>query len=218
MNRERELIGHNGYGREIGFDPVAWLTERAGSGQSVRWLDLCCGTGRALFEAAALFEQVGLQDAVQIVGVDLVGMFWHGPASPCLRLVVASVHHWQPAERFDLITCVHGLHYLGDKLGAIERCLGWLVEDGLFAANLDLVNLRQENGKPLGRRVAQRFRASGIEYATRRRLLICRGRRDVHFGLESLGADDTAGPNCTGQAAVNSYYRPRQGCDAEPGA
>jgi hypothetical protein len=39
MNREREL----------GFNPLAWLVCRTGA---VSWLDLCCGTGRALGQAA----------------------------------------------------------------------------------------------------------------------------------------------------------------------
>jgi hypothetical protein len=29
MNRERNLLGSNGYDRELGFDPLAFLKERA---------------------------------------------------------------------------------------------------------------------------------------------------------------------------------------------
>jgi hypothetical protein len=32
------------------------------------------------------------------------------------------------------------------------------------------------------------------------------GPREVEFGLQYLGADDTAGPNYTGQPAVAAYY------------
>ncbi|MFD0852321.1 hypothetical protein ACFQ07_08810, partial [Actinomadura adrarensis] len=60
MNRERSLTGSNGYGRELGIDIVKESRERP------RWLDLCCGTGRALFEAASLPEA-----PTEIVGVDL---------------------------------------------------------------------------------------------------------------------------------------------------
>jgi hypothetical protein len=47
---------------------------------------------------------------------------------------------------FDLITCVHGLHYVCDKLGLIARAASWLVEDGRFVANLALDNLRFSGG------------------------------------------------------------------------
>ena len=46
MNRERNLLGSNGYDRELGFDPLAFLKERTTADVTVAWLDLCCGTGR----------------------------------------------------------------------------------------------------------------------------------------------------------------------------
>ena len=52
MNRERELCGTNGYEIELGFEPYAFLCERLQVEPHVRWLDLCCGTDRALIEAA----------------------------------------------------------------------------------------------------------------------------------------------------------------------
>ena len=52
MNRERNLLGSNGYDRELGFDPLDFLKERTATGRPVAWLDLCCGTGRALIQAA----------------------------------------------------------------------------------------------------------------------------------------------------------------------
>ena len=33
----------------------------------------------------------------------------------------ASLAAWRPERTFGLITCVHGLHYVGDKLGLISR-------------------------------------------------------------------------------------------------
>ncbi len=193
MNRERELAGSNGYDRELGFAPLDFLRERIQCGRVNRWLDLCCGTGRALFQAAAQIEQYGLVESISITGVDLVNMFCgDGRPSPCLRLVVASVHDFDPAECFDLITCVHGLHYLGNKLNVIERAASWLVADGLFVANLDLANLRREDGGPLARRIGPLFRAIGMEYDRRRRRLLCQGRREPRFPLEYLGADDSA--------------------------
>lgn len=52
MNRERSLSGSNGYGRELGLDIMEELTDRSARSACVRWLDLCCGSGRALATAA----------------------------------------------------------------------------------------------------------------------------------------------------------------------
>jgi hypothetical protein len=73
MNRERGLTGSNGYSREIGFDPLDFLRARIAPGRLVAWLDLCCGTGRALIEAARASQVAGTD--IEIVGVDLVGLF-----------------------------------------------------------------------------------------------------------------------------------------------
>lgn len=207
MNRERELAGSNGYERELRLHPVEFLRERARDRDIVRWLDLCCGTGRALLQASESLRREGLGNRTRIVGVDLAERFPATRKRASLRLITASVRDWKPEERFDLISCVHGLHYLGDKLGAIARALGWLVEDGVFVANLDLANLRAEDGSALGRAITKIFRSSRIVYDHRRHLLTGQGPRGVRFPLAYLGADDTAGPNCTGQAAVHSYYR-----------
>jgi SAM-dependent methyltransferase len=207
MNRERELAGSNGYDRELRLRPVEFLRERLSRQSAARWLDLCCGTSRALVQAAELVERDGLADRCSIVGVDLVEMFWPAPPRPGLRLVTASAHTWEPDGCFDLITCVHGLHYLGDKLGLVARAARWLVPDGVFVANLDLANLRAADGGPLGRAITTLFASSGIAYDRRKRLLTIEGRRDVRFPFAYLGADDAAGPNSTGQAAVDSRYQ-----------
>jgi hypothetical protein len=47
MNRERALVGSNGYDKELGLNPLDLLRERSASGRRAAWLDLCCGTGRA---------------------------------------------------------------------------------------------------------------------------------------------------------------------------
>ena len=204
MNRERNLLGSNGYDREIGFDPLAFLKARAAADHAVTWLDLCCGTGRALIQAAEMAHGEGSNAA--IVGVDLVGMF-DRPASvlSCLRLVEASLSTWQADHPFDLITCVHGLHYVGDKLGLIARAASWLAGDGLFVASLDQHNLKI-GGSQSARRIVSELRRAGFLYYTRRRLVSCRGRKQMSLSYRYLGADDTAGPNSTGQPAVDSYY------------
>jgi len=205
MNRERGLLGSNGYDRELGFNPLDVPRKAMGEGRSAAWLDLCCGSGKALIEAARIAHDEGLD--VEIVGVDLAGMFRRvDPDLTCLRLVEASLSAWRPDRSFDLITCVHGLHYVGDKLGLIARGVSWLAEDGLFTASLDLHNLKFADGKPAGRRVAVELRRAGLEYDRSRKLVICRGRKVVDLSFRYLGADDRAGPNYTGQPAVDSYY------------
>lgn len=208
MNRERQAVGGNSYEKELGLNPIAFLTERLQT-DDVSWLDLCCGRGRALIEAAETFEARGCADRVRIHGVDLVDFFDEIPAGlDCLQLETASLHQWESTRKHDLITCVHGLHYVGDTLSLIERAAGWLKVDGLFLANFDPANLRQANGRPLGRRVVRGLRDSGFNYNSRRHLLTCVGARRVSLGFRYLGADDTAGPNYSGQEAVDSYYEP----------
>ncbi|GAA2071296.1 class I SAM-dependent methyltransferase [Actinomadura alba] len=207
MNRERSLTGSNGYGRELGLDVLAEITDRLGrTGEPVRWLDLCCGSGRALSEAAARLRDRGLADQVEITGVDLVDHFVVPQRPPGLRLVVASVTSWTPSDRFDLITCVHGLHYVGDKLGALARAASRLTAGGLLVANLDLRGIRPAGGAPAGRRLTTALRAQGFGYDPARRRISLRGACTVRLPYRYLGADDRAGPNYTGQPAVESHY------------
>jgi SAM-dependent methyltransferase len=207
MNRERVLVGSNGYDTELGLNPLDFLRDRVASGGKASWLDLCCGTGSALIEATRQIQREGLGSRIEIVGVDLVGMFaTPDPGAKGLRLVEASLRTWKPERRFDLITCVHGLHYVGDKLGLIARAASWLVEDGRFVANLALENLKFAGGSNHDRMMVTGLRGAGFEYDRRRRLVTCQGRKQPEFPFRYQGADDRAGPNYTGQAAVNSYY------------
>jgi SAM-dependent methyltransferase len=191
MNRERGLTGPNSYTKDLGVDLVALL-------DGARWLDLCCGSGRALAEAKTRFG-----DRVRAVGLDLVDHF--GVDGP--EFFVGSLSTWRPDGEFDLITCVHGLHYVGDKLAAVSRAASWLAPGGRFVANFDVADVRDEDGAPLGRRLTAALRAAGFSYDARRRLLSCVGGRDARLPFDYLGADDRAGPNYTGQPAVVSHYR-----------
>ncbi|KUL21526.1 ubiquinone biosynthesis methyltransferase UbiE [Actinoplanes awajinensis subsp. mycoplanecinus] len=199
MNRERQLAGVNSYARELGFDPVEWLAALPGEG--VGWLDLCCGSGRALLQAA---ERVRAD--AQLVGVDLVDAFLTQGGRP--TLVAAPVESWTPDRRFDLITCVHGLHYVGDKLGVLGRVVSWLTPGGRFVADLDLDSVRVGDGRAAGRRLVAGLRAAGIDYDARRKRISCVGARELSLAYQYLGADDRAGPNYTGQPAVHSHYQP----------
>jgi len=176
----------------------------------VSWLDLCCGTGRALLDAAQLFRGEGALGRIMLVGVDLVSMFYLVPPDiDCLRLEAAPVSIWRPNQKFDLVTCVHGLHYIGDKLNMIQKAASWL-NQGRFLAHLEYNNLHLRGGSP-GTHIGKHLGKAGFKYNASRHLLSCKG--PCHFSLayRYLGADDTAGPNYTGQAAVNSFYeRPPQ--------
>ncbi|MFN8395643.1 MAG: methyltransferase domain-containing protein [Bacteroidia bacterium] len=206
MNRERNLHGVNSYQKELGFDFLAWLRNRPGT---VHWMDLCCGKGNALIHAA--HDLAGTSDAsrIHLEGLDLVGMFSPIPEDivypPSLQ--IGSVAEWQPTVRYDLITCIHGIHYLGDKLGAIRHSLLQLKDDGLLAINLDPRNLKDENGNTLEAFWKSTIRQKGWTYNARRHLLMITGRQDWPETWQYLGADDQAGPNYSGQPVVDSYYQ-----------
>lgn len=214
MNRERQLDGVNSYTRELRFNPLDWITSRVRQGApggrkttTVGWLDLCCGTGRCLVQAADQLARAGLDHRVTIVGVDLVDFFDPTPhPTEALHLTCASVTSWSPSRRFDLITCVHGLHYVGDKLAVLASIAGWLTDGGQFAADLDLASVRLADGRPAGRKLIAALREAGFTVDTRRRRIVRTGPGSVSLPYAYLGADDRAGPNYTGQPAVNSYY------------
>lgn len=204
MNRERDLRGSNGYEVELGFDPLAWLQSRTTEQGAARWLDLCCGSGKALIQAARLIENDEGR-SIQITGVDLVGMFLPNNSSS-LELVQCSVFEYAPTVRFDLITCVYGLHYLGDKLRAIQLTTSWLTDTGTFVANLEANNMCiSEPGKG-SRKIVRFLRDQGFEYLPAKHLIRRDGHADLKVPFCFLGADDSAGPNYTKQPVVDSYY------------
>lgn len=208
MNRERNCVGGNSYAKELFFNPLEYLKERLQQEEQVSWLDLCCGSGRALIEAAQFFADENLCERIRIIGVDLVDMFDSFPSElKYLKLIESSVVDFQPSFSFDLITCVHGLHYIGDKLQFIQNSSAWLKEDGIFLANLDLNNLKLDEGRLAGKTVVRELRKSGFEYDSRKHLLIRKGRKVFTLDYKFIGANDNAGANYTGQAAVDSYYR-----------
>jgi SAM-dependent methyltransferase len=202
MNRERVLYGSNGYDHDLRFDPMDFLRNVIEEKGSAAWLDLCCGTGKALIESATLAETEALP--LSIIGVDLVGMF--DPFTHAhLQLVEASLSDWEPVRRFDLITCVHGLHYIGDKLDLIKRSMLWLEPKGRFAANIGQENLKLEGAD--GGEVISQLRKAGFEYCSGHKVLQSSSNPGFDLSYVYLGADQEAGSNYTGQPAVNSHYR-----------
>jgi SAM-dependent methyltransferase len=204
MNRERRLAS---YARELGVDPLEILRDFAGATGRAAWLDLCCGTGRALIEASQQCETGDAQGQIEIQGVDLVGVFDANPLPQTLTLQKQSIEQWAPSAKYALITCVHGLHYVGDKLAAIAKVVACLDVGGHFVANLDLAGFRFHDGREAGRAIAAWLRKNNMEYDRRRRLLRCNGPRRLDVPFRYVGADDRVGPNYTGQAAVASYYQ-----------
>jgi SAM-dependent methyltransferase len=208
MNRQRQLVGANSYTKELGFNPLDHLVtlyERRGS--RVAWLDACCGSGRALHDAADQLLTMDLDGRIQLVGVDLVDFF---DARPDLHdqvsLSALPLLDWTPIGVFDLITCVHGLHYVGDKLGALCRLAGWLSDDGLLIADFDPASIRLDGGQANGRALLRDLRGAGFDIDARRHRIRLAGHRTVDLPYRYLGADDRAGANYTGQPAVNSHY------------
>lgn len=209
MNRQRQLAGVNSYARELGFSPFDVVTAAvaAGGEREAAWLDLCCGTGRALIQAGDRLGQAGLSGRAALIGVDLVDAFDPVPDLVAnLELVCAPVTSWAPDRRFDLITCVHGLHYIGDKLAVLTRAASWLTDNGRLVADLDLSAIQLEGGAPARRRLTGRLRATGFAYSSRRHRITCTGHRDIRLPYTYLGADDQAGPGYTGQPDVRSHY------------
>jgi SAM-dependent methyltransferase len=213
MNRERRLTGRGGYEAELRFDLVEFLTARLQQHREVAWLDLCCGTGRALVEAAGMFERESRgsrESRLRIVGVDLVA---HDLAidsqHTSVRFEEVSLHSWKPSEPFDLITCVHGLHYLGDKLATIAACVAALKPGGVFQAHLDLANLRHTDQKRFGPSVKLWLVSAGFDWHAGFHRLTRVGPVELEGPWHYVGADDSAGPNFTGQPAVNSWYGAR---------
>jgi SAM-dependent methyltransferase len=186
MNRGRRL---RDYSREVGFDIVAL--------GPARWLDVGCGEGRALAEAAAVLP------ASDLVGMDLVDAF--ASPGPRTRFLVGPLREVEPGGRFDLITAVHALHYVGDKLGALERLRGWLAPGGLLVAHLDLAHILVDE-RPSPRTVLRWLRARGYAWDPhnhRIRSVPPRSLPDPPWRF--LGARE-GGPNYTGQPAVASLY------------
>lgn len=204
MNRNRALIGDNSYGKEFDLNPVTELANRRQDKGKAAWLDLCCGRGRALIDAAIALGTNNLT----LHGVDLVDHF--DPRSkqyPAITLTVTSLHTWTATQHYDLITCIYGLHYIGDKLDLITRAASWLNPNGIFLANLDLNHVLNPDGTAFTKKLINWFTASGFDVDLQTGVLRKTGSAVLHSPFEYLGADDRAGPNATGQPGVASYYR-----------
>ena len=206
MNRERNASGVNSYEKELKFKPEKFLEQHIHEYGQVKWLDLCCGQGKALIQTAEWLFHKGLQDKATLNGIDLVDAFQ--PIPPYITSIdfeVRSLVNWSSTIQYDLITCVHGLHYIGDKLKVLTSAFERLTPEGLFIANLDLSNIQIENENTEDI-LLNCFKKQGVQYNRRTRILECKGSRQIDFSLKYKGANDEVGPNYTGQDAVCSVY------------
>lgn len=206
MNRDRNASGINSYEKEFKFVPADYLEKLIKENGHASWLDLCCGSGLALIQTASVLAGKELQQRVTLTGIDLLDTF--PPVDDqitCLDLKVTSVIDWQPDRFYDLITCSHGLHYLGDKLKVITTAITSLKSNGYFIAHLDLTNIqvKDTNSDVF---IKKLFTRNNLHYSTRNKIITCKGTGTLIAALRYLGADDQAGPNYTGQGAVTSYY------------
>jgi hypothetical protein len=205
MNRQRGASGINSYEKEIGFTPEQFLLDCINKNGKVKWLDLCCGKGNALLQVAIVLSDHKIQDKASLIGIDLVDDYSEIPvAITCVQFKTGLVSDMIGNEKYDLITCIHGLHYIGDKLECISSVIGSLNKDGIFIGNIDPANIWIDGVAKT--KAVGLFREKGIEYNGRKKLLKAQGNKKIKFDLIYLGADDTAGPNYTGQEAVHSHY------------
>lgn len=202
MNRSRNASGINSYEQEFKFKPEQFLESAVAEKGSAAWLDICCGEGKALLQTAQYFKNRNLQQAIELNGIDLIE---NSNSNSDVVFYVMPFSSFKSAIKYDLITCVHGLHYVGNKLAAIEKAISLLKVNGLFVANLDLsdICIKDTNSNQL---LKDRLKKENIQYNSRRKIIKKIGYDEVSFDYDYLGADEKSGPNYTGQEAVTSYY------------
>ena len=207
MNRARKATGINSYEKDIRLSPIDFIAQRKSQDQ-ISWIDLCCGQGNALIETAQYFNTSNLSNNITLTGIDLVDYFAeHGELENILELHNSNLSDWTPQVKYDLITIVHGLHYLGDKLNLISKAIQALKPDGVFIANLDLKNIKITNHSNPQKIIKNLFSKNGLQYNSRTKIIKMEGNKIISFSLDYLGADDQAGPNYTGQPVVDSFYK-----------
>ena len=203
MNRGRGLSGVNSYERDLRFSLTDFLAGRVQERGAALWYDACCGEGRALAEAGNQFTASEWGRQVQIVGVDLVEMFTP-EQTPNVSLIAADVAAFTSEEPADLITCVHGLHYLGDKLGFLQHAYAMLAPGGLILAHLDPDNLRVSGA---GASVWRQAAKGGVMVDFKGHVLrVTRTEVALDFGLTFQGATVSERPNYTGITVIDSWY------------
>ena len=171
MNRQRKATGINSYEKDIGFSPIKFLESKTRQ-PTVHWLDLCCGEGNALIETAQYFQPNQPNFPIKFTGIDLVDFFGQVENVNNLSLITANLSEWQPSQQYDLITIVHELHYVGDKIGLIKKAAAALKSDGLLVGNLAIANLKIDQQPHPATLWKQYFKQQDIKYDIRKKLLV----------------------------------------------
>jgi ubiquinone/menaquinone biosynthesis C-methylase UbiE len=205
MNRERKATGVNSYEKDIKLNPINFITQRQAQIQ-INWMDLCCGKGNALIETAKYFENNQWKDKITLTGIDLVDSFQEKSGLDSPIFIQTSLEKWIPNQQYDLITIVHGIHYLGDKIALITKAASALKPNGLFIGNLDLNNIQITDATYSEKTLKSFFKSNQIQYNARTKLIQINGTKTITNPFQYIGADDQAGPNYTGQRVVNSFY------------
>tara|TARA_B100000609_G_scaffold194955_1_gene188270 strand:- start:131 stop:826 length:696 start_codon:yes stop_codon:yes gene_type:complete len=203
MNRKRGLRGVNSYEKDLGLDIQELCLNALRQRGCFSWLDICCGEANALYDLSDAFPQNA--GKVQLVGIDLVGTFAPERSDTRVSIIEGSFLKWEPNDTFDLITCVHGLHYMGDKLKAIDKALSLLNQEGQFHGHFDLNECVLKNGT-MCNLLKEHLRKSSLKYNSRKRILTGFFPSRLQHPWTYLGASDEAGPNYTGQPSVAAYY------------
>lgn len=207
MNRKRIAKGINSYERDIQFDPIQFIEEKLVQ-KNIHWIDLCCGEGNALIQVAKHFEANPKVNNLKISGIDLVDYFNDevNEYKSLIDVQVLNLEYWKPTIKYDLITIVHGLHYVGDKLGLIKKAANALKEDGVLIANLDINHITIQNKKDSVNLLKKYFNKNSIQYNSKTKILKINGTTQINEEFKYIGANDEIGPNYTGQNAVESIY------------
>lgn len=155
-----------------------------------------------MLQTAQYFKNRNRQQAIELNGIDLIE---NSNSNSDVVFYVMPFSSFRSAIKYDLITCVHGLHYVGNKLAAIEKAISLLKVNGLFVANLDLsdICIKDTDSNQL---LKDRLKKENIQYNSRRKIIKKIGYDELRFDYDYLGADEKSGPNYTGQEAVTSYY------------
>ena len=206
MNRKRIAFGVNSYEKEIKLDPIKYLISKY-TDRKLSWLDLCCGEGNALIQSAKFIKENKHENKIGLEGIDLVSYFSeYSGYEDILQLEEKNLENWIPTKKYDLITCVHGLHYIGNKIGLLEKISTTLTGEGKFIGNFSLENIRiqgVENSEKMLRKI---FKESGLTYNARTKIIKLTEPISIASMFKYLGADDQVGPNYTGQSVVDSIY------------
>jgi hypothetical protein len=145
-------------------------------------------------------------DCITTLGVDLIGQIAQVPNE---YVVVGDVSTFNPGYAVDIITCVHGLHYVADKLAILCHFYSLLAPEGQIVANLDLMNIIVDD-QPIAKWTAfTKLIAEPKPTATFKNhvLTLTKGSEcSLTFGLRFVGASISTEPNYSGITVVNSCY------------